>query len=142
MQSEFSGQCLCGAVSFEAKGRISRISACYCDQCRTQNGGGPFYGVELKGELVVKDETALTWYASSDKAERAFCATCGSSLFWRANKDPSYFDVSIGVVEGGADLKLDAHIFVDHCPDYMSVQDNAPHFTGADVLSNPSDDQC
>lgn len=140
MPQELSGQCLCGNVRFTAKGSIKRVSACYCGQCRTQNGGGAFYGTEWQGELFIENEDFLTWYASSEKARRGFCAMCGSSLFWQTNDDPSYFDVSIGVLDDSSELKLDAHIFVDSCPSYMSVADTAPHLTEADVVENPLKD--
>ncbi|MEL6869407.1 MAG: GFA family protein [Pseudomonadota bacterium] len=129
------GQCLCERVRFSAEGEIRRISACYCSQCTRQNGGGPFYGVELEGSLTVEQGEALRWYDSSSKAKRGFCAHCGSSVFWQANDNPSLFDVSIGALNNTEQLRLDAHIFVDHCPSYLAVPDTAPHFTEADVLS-------
>ena len=135
---ELTGRCLCEAVPFTAKGHIKRISACYCGQCRKQNGGGPFYGVELQGELILEGEDSpVTWYASSEKAQRAFCSRCGSSLFWKANDDPSYFDVSMGVLDDSSQLTLDAHIFADYCPHYISISDSAPRFTEEEVLANP-----
>ncbi len=140
MAQQLRGQCLCGAVRYVASGAIKRVSACYCGQCRQQNGGGPFYGVEWQGELEVDDASALTWFDSSEKAKRAFCQRCGSSLFWQANADPSFFDVSLGTLEEIGQLSLDAHIFVDSCPDYMTVPNNAPHFTEQQVLANPLKD--
>lgn len=135
---ELSGACLCGDVRFTAKGQIQRVSACYCGQCTRQNGGGPFYGAELKGELVIEGDTSLQWYASSDKAKRGFCSLCGSSLFWVANEDPSFFDVSLGALDDTAQskLSLDAHIFVDCCPAYMSVAETAPHLTEEEALDS------
>ena len=137
MTTTLRGGCLCGAVCFVATGQIKRVSACYCGQCRKQNGGGPFYGAELQGELSIDSTDALQWYASSAKAMRGFCRCCGSSLFWKANDDPSYFDVSLGALADSESLRLDAHIFVDHCPSYMAVAESAPHLTEAQVLANP-----
>jgi len=140
MIKDLRGKCLCGNVRFKASGEVKRVSACYCGQCRKQNGGGAFYGAELQGQLSIEDESSLTWYDSSQKAKRGFCGICGSSLFWIANKDPSYFDVSLGALDDSTDLILDAHIFVDSCPSYMSIADTAPHLTEADVLARPLTD--
>ncbi len=137
---EMGGKCLCGSVRFVAKGTIKRVSACYCGQCRRQNGGGPFYGVELKGELNVESESTLTWFASSERATRGFCQQCGSSLFWRAVDDPSFFDVSLGALDDSERLTLQAHIFVDSCPSYLSIPDTAPHLTEEEVLASPLQD--
>lgn len=138
--SELSGQCLCGNVTFVATGDIKRVSACYCGMCRVQNGGGAFYGAELNGDLIIKKDKGLKWFAASDKAERGFCENCGSSLFWRSNAAPSYYDVSLGALDDVSTLKLDAHIFVDDCAPYQVIPENAPHFTQADVLANPLQD--
>lgn len=141
MEEELSGGCLCGDVRFLAIGQIKRVSACYCGQCRRQNGGGPFYGVELQGELRVENSDSLQWYASSEKARRAFCGRCGSSLFWKANHDPSYFDVSLGTIDDTRHISLDAHIFVDNCPSYITVDKTVPLFTEEEVLANPLDNR-
>ncbi|MFK7914115.1 MAG: GFA family protein [Pseudomonadales bacterium] len=137
MADKLKGQCLCGDVRFTATGLIKRVSACYCGQCRKQNGGGPFYGAELQGELIIEATNALQWYGSSEKATRGFCCRCGSSLFWKANTDPSFFDVSLGALDDSERLKLDAHIFVDSCPAYLSIDASAPHLTEQEVLENP-----
>ncbi len=139
--TDYTGQCLCGDVTFTAKGEAKRVSACYCGMCRTQNGGGAFHGAELRGELTITNTTGLKWYASSDKARRGFCANCGSSLFWQSNINPTYFDISLGVLDDVSNLKLEAHIFVDDCAPYQTVPNNAPHLTHADVLANPLQDQ-
>lgn len=134
---ELNGKCLCGAVNFKASGAVKRVSACYCGQCQTQNGGGAFYGVELQGQLVIEDAGSLVWYESSTIAKRGFCSLCGSSLFWVSNTDPSYFDVSLGVLDNYSGLTLSAHIFIENCPAYMTIPDTAPHLTEADVQSKP-----
>ena len=137
MAQQMRGTCLCRDVRFVAKGDIKRVSACYCGQCRKQNGGGPFYGVELQGELIVEDDSSLSWFASSKRAQRGFCQRCGSSLFWKANGDPSLFDVSFGALDDTEQLSLDAHIFVDHCPSYLIIPNTAPHLTEQEALAKP-----
>ncbi len=139
MAAELTGECLCGGVQFSAQGEIKRVSACYCSQCRKQNGGGPFYGVELQGELTVERGNSLRWFDSSTKAKRGFCAHCGSSLFWQSNDNPAFFDVSIGVLDENLQLALDAHIFVDSCPSYIEVPATGLQMSEADVRANPLD---
>ncbi len=136
MIERLSGECLCGHVRFVANGTINRVSACYCSQCTRQNGGGPFYGAELHGELILERQTTLRWYAASDKASRGFCGRCGSSMFWKTNADPTVFDVSLGTLDDTGQLNLDAHIFVDNCPSYLPVAETAPHLTEEQVVAN------
>lgn len=125
--NDLSGQCLCGAVTFTVSGNINRVSACYCGQCRAQNGGGAFHGAEFQGELMLVQSNALKWYASPEKARRGFCVECGSSLFWQSKANPTYFDVSLGAFPE-EEFELDAHIFVDSKANYQSPPNNAPHF--------------
>lgn len=125
--SEHSGQCLCGAVTFKVSGTVNRVSACYCSQCRAQNGGGAFHGAEFSGDLILTQSKSLRWYNSSEKARRGFCGECGSSLFWQLTSNPEYFDVSLGALPD-TDFELDAHIFVNSKAGYQSPPNNAPHF--------------
>lgn len=141
MLETMPGQCLCGAVRFVATGEVNRVSACYCKQCTRQNAGGPFYGVELQGDLNIENEEALQWYAASPKAKRGFCKRCGSSLFWQANADHSIFDISLGTLDHNEHLSLDAHIFVDYCPAYISIAGPASQLTEEAMFANlPTDD--
>lgn len=136
--AEFSGQCLCGQVGFEASGILTRTTACYCSTCRTLNGGGAFHGVEIDGALTLTQQDGLKWYASSDKAERGFCHECGSSLFWRLNANPAKIDISLGVLDDTSNLTLDAHIFADNCADYQTLPNDAPHLSEAECLAKYS----
>jgi len=127
--NELSGQCLCGSVSFTVSGKINRVSACYCSQCRAQNGGGAFHGAEFSGQMTIHQKENLKWFNSSDKARRGFCTECGSSLFWQSKTNSQYFDVSLGAFSDDSLFELDAHIFVDSKAAYQDLPQNAPHFT-------------
>lgn len=74
-----SGQCLCGAVTFAAKGVESHVHAWHCSMCRRWNGG-PGMAVAVKS-VVFTGEANIERYRSSQWAERGFCKTCGSNLF-------------------------------------------------------------
>ncbi|MDY6983113.1 MAG: GFA family protein, partial [Pseudomonadota bacterium] len=72
------GSCLCGAVTITAPD-LSEIAACHCGMCRRW-GGGPF--MTLHAGQDVKVEGDVKTYRSSDWAERAFCGTCGTHLYY------------------------------------------------------------
>ena len=67
----------------------------------------------------------LTWYKSSDTAERGFCGVCGGNLFWRQFGHP---DVSItaGTLDTPTDLAIQQHIFVADKSDYYDIDDGMP----------------
>lgn len=119
------GSCLCGAVTFEVDRALPKAIACHCTMCRKQSSHY-FVSVELpRDSLTIHAPERLTWYASSDKARRGFCATCGSALFW----DPIRGDkigVSMGAMNAPTETQMGIHIFVADKGDYYDITDGLP----------------
>lgn len=119
------GACLCGAVSFEVDGELEPPDACHCSQCRRQSG---HYWVSTnvpRDAIRVEGEENVTWYRSSEKVRRGFCATCGSVLFW----DPIGRDkisVAMGAFDKPTGTHLAVHIFVADKGDYYDIADGVP----------------
>ncbi len=60
--------------------------------------------------------------ASDARAERGFCAECGSSLFWRAPERPTV-SVAAGTLDGPTGLRTIGHIYDDQRADWEHVDD-------------------
>lgn len=115
-----TGSCLCGAVSFELYGALRGSVACHCTQCR-KTSGHYFSATQVKDEnLKITKEGGLKWYRSSSFAERGFCATCGSSLFWRKDGEGST-SVLTGTIDGPTGLKEIKHIYCEDKGDYYDL---------------------
>lgn len=114
----FTGKCLCGAVSFRGTWDAEELRACHCGQCRRWSGH--YWAAAGVTELDITGE--VRWYQSSDFAERGFCPTCGSSLFWKANADPLP-QVAAGSVDAPSHRALSGHIFVADKGDYYEIAD-------------------
>lgn len=113
MGSQFrQGQCLCGAVSVTAKVG-HRVRACHCGMCRRHTSGA-FFSVETDPESVTVTGPAAT-YQSSDWAERGFCGTCGSTLWYRTTHD-DVRNLAAGLFDNAADGTLAIEFFADRCP--------------------------
>ncbi len=122
--SEFSGQCLCGAVRFHGTyDEGNDLRACHCSQCRRWSGH--VWAAILPASLVIAPTEALRWYRASDIARRGFCATCGSSLFWQRDGS-DVIDVAAGAIDKPTGLKLLGHIFVADKGDYYEIADGLP----------------
>ncbi len=119
------GSCLCGAVRFEVAGDLPGPDACHCTMCRKQSGHY-FVSTDVpKAALTVEGAENVTWFQSSEKVRRGFCATCGSTLFW----DPVFRDwigVAMGAFEAPTGAKLALHIFVAEKGDYYEITDGLP----------------
>lgn len=129
-----TGSCLCGSVTFEAKGNVTEMDACHCAMCRRQNAGSAFIGVHVSEGVALKEMDGLSWFSASDWAERGFCKFCGSSLFWRLKGEASDFSIAVGALDDVSNLKIHAHIFTDEAPHYYTIPHDAPHKTGEQVV--------
>ena len=128
-----TGQCLCGAVKFSGVPDAG-IGVCHCGQCRIW-GAGPFMEVDMKtGVRIDAGEDQLKWFRSSDVGERGFCATCGSTLFWRAVGAGDAMSVNAHALQADHGLVLEQHIWVDDKPDWYEFADDAPRRTAAECL--------
>ena len=122
-----NGSCLCGAVQFEVQGPLRPSVGCHCTQCR-KTSGHYWSATQVAGEnLHIKDpDRALRWYRSSPQAERGFCSTCGSSLFWRHEEDGGAVSIGSGTIDGETGVTTAKHIHTDTKGDYYEIADGVP----------------
>jgi hypothetical protein len=119
------GSCLCGAVSFEVSCELKPPDACHCSRCRKQSGHYWASTDVPRSALTLRGADQLTWYQSSEKVRRGFCATCGAALFW----DPIQKDrigIAMGAFERPTGTHLEMHIFVADKGDYYEIADGRP----------------
>ncbi|MGI9465410.1 MAG: GFA family protein [Aestuariivirgaceae bacterium] len=118
----FQGSCLCGKVAYEVTGNLRDVVGCHCQQCRKVTGHiMAATAAKLVDFNIIRDD-GLARYRSSDTAERGFCRTCGSSLFWWADgKD--YVAITAGTLDGLTGLKIAGHIFCADKGDYYEIMD-------------------
>jgi len=120
-----TGSCLCGAVTFEVSGELKPPDACHCSQCRKVSGHYWASTDIPRAALKVNSEHNVAWFRSSEKVQRGFCSTCGSTLFW----DPIQKDwiaVSMGAFDAPTDSRLEKHIYVADKGDYYEIKDGLP----------------
>ena len=115
--SAFSGGCLCGATRYEvAPGPAAQV-LCFCEMCRRATGApGPGF--------ISVDAQRVTWlgtpsvYRSSDVAERGFCPSCGTALFYRSDGSST-----IGLTAGAAerDFAPSTAFYAEARPDWLET---------------------
>jgi len=121
MTDTTNGSCLCGNVTYEIQGKLRPVCACHCNQCRKTSGHYVAATQCKSKDLSIKGDT-LSWYKSSSTAERGFCGTCGSNLFWRrfGNEDTSVF---AGTIDGPSGVVMDSQILTQTKGDYYELPD-------------------
>ncbi len=126
------GSCLCGAVQFIAKEMHLNFGACHCEMCRKWTGG-PYMSVFCGSEVTFTGETSIGVYNSSQWAERGFCKSCGSALFYRLKENQQYH-VPLGLFENSEALSFNIQVFIDKKPDHYQFANETNQMTEAEIF--------
>jgi hypothetical protein len=108
-----TGRCLCGAVSISAAIDKRALRACHCDMCRRHTSGMFISVATVPGSVAVSGPAKS--FQSSEWAERGFCDTCGSSLWYGTIAD-GVRHPSAGLFEDAAGGEMTIEFFADRCP--------------------------
>lgn len=124
-----TGSCLCGAVRFDVDGELRPVVNCHCGQCRKWSGHFVAATAAWRRSFRLEDpQGALTWYRSSETAQRGFCGRCGAGLFWRVD-DADTISIMAGALDGATGLATRAQIYVEDKGDYYELgEPQAPTF--------------
>ncbi|MGB1234262.1 MAG: GFA family protein [Planktomarina sp.] len=122
------GSCLCGAVTYAVKGPLRPVVSCHCTQCRKATGHFVSATSALRADVTITGD--VTWFQSSDTAQRGFCGTCGSNLFW--DGEGVNLSIMAGTLDGPTGLQTKGHIFCADKGDYYDIPNDLPKADQAD----------
>jgi hypothetical protein len=126
---DVTGGCYCGRVRYRARDVNRRVTECHCSQCRRQAGHRYASTGARTTDIAIEGADNLTWFRASPDAERGFCSTCGSHLFWRRSKE-DYTGILAASVDRPSGLHMAKHIFVEDKGDYYEITGGLPRFAG------------
>ena len=113
--SAITGHCLCGAVTIVVAGHHDpRVGACHCRMCQRWSGGLFLCFTADASAVAITGE--VTRYRSSAFAERAFCARCGSHLWFNdveEGGEPKSYELMPGLFDAARSWPLRSEIYVD-----------------------------
>lgn len=136
-----SGGCLCGKLRYTIEDTSGPLGACHCSMCK-KFSGGIYLGIQVTG-FTLEDDTTLSTYTSSPWAERGFCSTCGSSVFYRVTAEGPHHGavhLAAGTLDTLDGLSLQLELFSDLRPDAYSFAGEARQMTQAAVEALFSDE--
>ncbi|MEQ8484429.1 MAG: GFA family protein [Pseudomonadales bacterium] len=119
------GQCLCGAISVSVDEHRD-VDLCHCSMCRRWTGG-PMFAVHCHTPVRFSGNEPAR-YRSSEWAERGFCPTCGTHLFYHLLPTDEYI-VTAGLFDNQA-FRLVTEIFIDEKPDFYDFRNDTRRLTG------------
>ncbi len=133
---ERTGKCLCGEVSYVAKGVAEKVGVCHCGMCRRW-AGGPFVAVHAD-EVAWKGDALITTFKSSAWAERGFCQKCGAGLFYRVTAPGPHegsMNLMFGTLDDQEGLTIQRELFIDRKPACYALMGDQPTLTEAEVMA-------
>lgn len=133
-----TGCCLCGAIEMVATTVNPKIGTCHCSTCR-QWTGGPLFAADCGTAVEFKGEEKISIFSSSEWAERGFCSTCGTHLFYRLKENNRYF-IPVGLLKDSEAFIFDHQVFIEEKPDLYSFANQTLNMTGAELFAQFSDE--
>ena len=85
--------------------------------------------------VTVTGASHVTWYFSSERVRRGFCAICGSSMFFDI-LGVDRIGLNLGSFDGPTHTRIALHIFVADKGDYYDITDGLPQY--AQVPGRPA----
>lgn len=107
-----SGECFCGAVSYEVSGKLRDARSCHCSRCRKafSSQASSYALVDPAEHKWLTGEELLTSFTGQHGAGLMFCSRCGSTLC--GVLDDAVHGVALGCVNGDPEIEIGRHIFV------------------------------
>ncbi|MEM8553414.1 MAG: GFA family protein [Pseudomonadota bacterium] len=114
------------------------VGACHCEMCRKASGG-VYMAFRTKPDMITFDnDDTLTWFQSSDWAQRGFCSKCGSTLAWRMASPGSEIGetmMAAGSLDAWDGVAFDHEVFIDNKPDCYAFAGERHTMTEADIMA-------
>ena len=130
-----TGGCQCGAVRYRVTEPLGSAGICHCRMC--QRAAGNVFAPLVTARGVEWQGTPAAW-ASSDIAERGFCARCGTPLFLRDCDREDETELMIGTLDDPAIAPPDHHYGVESRVAWLRLADGLPGYeTGAKPGEGP-----
>ena len=127
---------LCGAVSFVPMDAPSGHGACHCGMCRRGRGGIEPGAMTTEARGAGRRAEHVRIHGSPDRAERAFCGTCGAHLCRKRTADGSHkgmMSLSAGALDNPDGMILAHEVYIDMKPAGHALAGDRTRMTEAEV---------
>ena len=128
---KLTGNCLCGAVSFEADGDIQMQGNCHCTDCQQVSGSSFATLLFVKdSDIKITGETKTFKHDvdSGNTLTKTFCPTCGSQMFGGNLGRPGMTAIKAGSVNEKDLIKPQFNVYVSSKAPCTLLDDSIPAF--------------
>jgi len=123
-----TGECFCGEISYQIKGKLRDAKSCHCSRCRKafSSQASSTAMVEPSEFEWITGKKLLSSYLNKQGFGFQFCRVCGSTLC-TVNKG-EVFQVTLGCINGDPELEIGKHIFVGSKAKWEVMPNNVVQF--------------
>ena len=124
------GSCLCGAVRFDVESPFIRAGHCHCERCRKHSGTAVCTQARVSKDQfrLLERESFIRVYGKGQRAVKAFCVNCGSSLFGGDWPEGDEVSIRMGAFDDDPGIRPQYHTFVSDCAVWDDIFDNLPQY--------------
>ena len=99
-------------------------------------GGGPFIEIDCGTDVAFEGAENISVFDSSAWAERGFCRSCGTHLFYRI-KETGQHMMPVGLFDlaDAKTLEFQRQVFIDEKPAYYSFANKTEDMTGPEIFA-------
>jgi hypothetical protein len=127
LPADVAGGCLCGAVRYVvAAGEVRESGYCHCRTCQRQSGAPVVAWFAVPPERVRVMKGSPSVYRASDRANREFCAACGTYLFFREDDPAATLSVNTATLDEPALVPPNFHIWYESRIGWFETADRLP----------------
>ncbi len=128
-----TGGCLCEGVRYEVEPPFLRANHCHCSRCRKHSGAAVCTQARVPKDRfrLLRGADLIRVYGKGQGAVKAFCATCGSSLFGGDWPDGDQVSIRMGSLDGDPGIRPQCHTYVDSRAPWDEITDDLPQFPAA-----------
>ena len=128
MAKPITGGCLCGRVRYRADAAPILVTHCHCTLCRRQSGAAFLTWASFPSTAFTITQGAPAVFRATEKAERSFCAKCGTPLSFRFFASPGEIDVTLGSLDDPNAMQPQDHIWTSTRLHWLELTDGLPHY--------------
>ena len=129
--TKLTGECLCGAVSFEADGEVPVMANCHCTACRQSTGSAFATLMFMRQDNVKVTGTPKTYQHKSDAGSvmtKSFCDTCGTPLFTQNSAREGMLGLRAGLIKEHEEFAPKVNVYVSSKMKATLLDDALPAF--------------
>lgn len=133
MPEVLKGGCLCGAVTYEAKGEPAITGHCHCVDCRKTSGTGHCTHIAMRTDGVRLSGAMSSYRRPADSGnivERFFCPICGSPIYSTNVAMPGLVFLRASSLDDPDQITPQMVVYASRAPKWDVMDAGLPSFAG------------